>query len=214
MRGKPVDIGNTIRRNLITFRRTGNPEATPSGHDAGNGAAMRILPVALASLAWTETRFAPRCAQSHVTHNNPVSDAACELIVLSVRDFLNGEPLRHVYRQRIAQNLIVLSAVRLPQSPPRESQRLDRGYDAGRAAVLNGRRWFRALPGGTWSIAEAMPIRQAPSPACSPVPSTRHRGHPATLAESARSYCAADVREQARALVSIAEKRHPGRRPG
>ena len=25
MRGKPVDIGNTVRRNLITFRQTGDP---------------------------------------------------------------------------------------------------------------------------------------------------------------------------------------------
>ncbi len=48
MRSKPIDIGNTVRRNLIAFRKTGNPEAVPSEHDAGNGAAMRVLPVALA----------------------------------------------------------------------------------------------------------------------------------------------------------------------
>ena len=48
MRAKPVDIGNTVRRNLIQFRKTGNPEAPASEHDAGNGAAMRPLPVALA----------------------------------------------------------------------------------------------------------------------------------------------------------------------
>jgi len=103
MRGKPVDIGNTIRRNLIAFRRTGQPQAPPSEHDAGNGAAMRVLPVALATLARGEAavREAVR-AQAHVTHNNPVSDAACEFIALAVQDFVRGEPLRHVYRQRIA----------------------------------------------------------------------------------------------------------------
>ncbi len=103
MRGKPVDIGNTVRRNLIAFRRTGNPEAPLSEFDAGNGAAMRILPVALAGLAESEegVRAAIR-AQSHVTHNNPMSDAACDLIVFSVIDFLLGEPLRQVYRRRIA----------------------------------------------------------------------------------------------------------------
>jgi ADP-ribosyl-[dinitrogen reductase] hydrolase len=102
MRGKPVDIGNTIRRNLIAFRRTGNPIALPSEHDAGNGAAMRVLPVALATLALDEAavRNAVR-AQAHVTHHNPVSDAACEFIALTVQDFVRGEPLRHVYRQRI-----------------------------------------------------------------------------------------------------------------
>ena len=106
MRGKPVDIGNTVRRNLIMFRRTGNPEAPPSEHDAGNGAAMRVLPVALASLSWDDAtvRAAVR-AQAHVTHNNPVSDAACDLIVLCVRDFLRGEPLRQVYRRHIGPAL-------------------------------------------------------------------------------------------------------------
>lgn len=102
MRSKPVDIGNTVRRNLLLYRRTGNPVALPSEHDAGNGAAMRVLPVALAMQAFdeSEVRIAVR-AQAHVTHNNPVSDAACEFIALSVQDFIRGEPLRNVYRCRI-----------------------------------------------------------------------------------------------------------------
>lgn len=102
MRSKPVDIGNTVRRNLITFRRTGNPEAPPSNYDAGNGAAMRVLPVALASLSASpeQIRLAVR-AQAHTTHNNPVSDAACDFLTFSVQDFLCGAPLRSVYRLRI-----------------------------------------------------------------------------------------------------------------
>ena len=102
MHGKPVDIGNTVRRNLLAFRRSGNPVAVASEHDAGNGAAMRVLPVALATLALDEpeVRLAVR-AQAHVTHHNPVSDAACEFIALAVQDFLRGEPLRSVYRRRI-----------------------------------------------------------------------------------------------------------------
>ena len=102
MRSKPVDIGNTVRRNLLLYRRTGNPVALPSEHDAGNGAAMRVLPVALATqaLAESQVRVAVR-AQAHVTHHNPVSDAACEFIALSVQDFMRGEPLRSVYRGRI-----------------------------------------------------------------------------------------------------------------
>ena len=102
MRSKPVDIGNTVRRNLLLYRRTGNPVALPSEHDAGNGAAMRVLPVALATqaLAESQVRVAVR-AQAHVTHHNPVSDAACEFIALSVQDFIRGEPLRSVYRGRI-----------------------------------------------------------------------------------------------------------------
>jgi ADP-ribosyl-[dinitrogen reductase] hydrolase len=102
MRAKPVDIGNTVRRNLITFRRSGEPVAPPSEHDAGNGAAMRVLPVALATLGQDEpiVRAAVR-AQSHVTHNNPDSDAAAEFIVLAVQEGVRGGKLRGVYRRGI-----------------------------------------------------------------------------------------------------------------
>ncbi|MDR3323389.1 MAG: ADP-ribosylglycohydrolase family protein, partial [Zoogloeaceae bacterium] len=47
MRTKPIDIGNTVRRNLLRFRNTGEVCAPESEHDAGNGAVMRLLPVAL-----------------------------------------------------------------------------------------------------------------------------------------------------------------------
>ncbi len=78
MRGKPVDIGNTVRRGLLAFRKTGDPKMPPSEHDAGNGAAMRILPVALATLGQPEAAIRAACrAQAHVTHNNSLSDAAC-----------------------------------------------------------------------------------------------------------------------------------------
>ena len=106
MRGKPVDIGNTVRRNLLQFRRSGFPTAAPSEHDAGNGAAMRVLPVALATLDWPEYEVRDACRiQAHVTHHNPVSDAACEFITLAVQDFIRGASLREVYRIRIAQLL-------------------------------------------------------------------------------------------------------------
>ena len=101
MRAKPVDIGNTVRRNLITFRKTGKPEADASEHDAGNGAAMRVLPVALACYGQPEktTIFANR-AQAHVTHHNALSDAACETLILMVQDFLAGHDPIDVERER------------------------------------------------------------------------------------------------------------------
>ncbi len=102
MRAKPIDIGNTVRRNLITFRGSGDPCAPPSENDAGNGAAMRVLPVALGTLGREEAavRGAVR-AQAHVTHNNASSDAASEFLALAVQDFVRGEPLRQVYRRRL-----------------------------------------------------------------------------------------------------------------
>lgn len=104
MRAKPVDIGNTVRRNLITFRQTGNPEAAASEHDAGNGAAMRVLPVALKCYGQPEnlTKIANR-AQAHVTHHNPLSDAACDTLVFMVQDFLAGRDPIEVERERAGQ---------------------------------------------------------------------------------------------------------------
>lgn len=101
MRAKPVDIGNTVRRNLITFRKTGHPEAPASEHDAGNGAVMRVLPVALACYGQpeTQTRMAQR-AQAHVTHHNTLSDVAGETLALMVQDFLRGEEAETVETQR------------------------------------------------------------------------------------------------------------------
>jgi len=91
MRAKPVDIGNTVRRNLLLFRKTGNPEAPYSDHDAGNGAAMRVLPVALATFGQAEDAVRAACrAQAHVTHHCALSDAACECLVLMVQDALRG----------------------------------------------------------------------------------------------------------------------------
>jgi ADP-ribosyl-[dinitrogen reductase] hydrolase len=102
MRAKPVDIGNTVRRNLVVYRRTGSPVAPESTHDAGNGAAMRVLPVALATFGTDDATVRAACrAQAHVTHNNAVSDAACECIVFTVQDALRGASLRDVYRKRI-----------------------------------------------------------------------------------------------------------------
>jgi ADP-ribosyl-[dinitrogen reductase] hydrolase len=97
MRAKPVDIGNTVRRNLLQFRKTGNPEAPYSDHDAGNGAAMRVLPVALATFGQPEegVRAASR-AQAHVTHHCTLSDAACECLVFMVQDALRGADKNHL----------------------------------------------------------------------------------------------------------------------
>ncbi len=100
MRGKPVDIGNTVRRNLITFRKTGDPAAPPSEHDAGNGAAMRVLPVALACYGQGAAATIAAChAQGHVTHHNALSDAACCALAGMVQDFLDGLPVDDVERR-------------------------------------------------------------------------------------------------------------------
>jgi ADP-ribosyl-[dinitrogen reductase] hydrolase len=101
MRAKPVDIGSTVRRGLLAYRKTGDPKMPPSEHDAGNGAAMRVLPVALAMLNKSEAEVRAACrAQAHVTHNNPLSDAATETLALMVLDALLGASKLDLLHQR------------------------------------------------------------------------------------------------------------------
>jgi len=91
MRGKPVDIGHTVRRGLMHFRNTGQPRVEENEMDGGNGACMRCLPVALATFGHNEewVREANR-RQAHITHNNPLSDGACECVIAMVQMGLAG----------------------------------------------------------------------------------------------------------------------------
>jgi ADP-ribosyl-[dinitrogen reductase] hydrolase len=101
MRAKPVDIGSTVRRGLLAFRKTGDPKMPPSAHDAGNGAAMRVLPVALAMLSQPDAAMRAACRmQAHITHNNPLSDAATETLALMVREAILGASKLDLLHQR------------------------------------------------------------------------------------------------------------------
>lgn len=77
MRSKPVDIGSTCRRGIRDYRFKGQLETPPNDWDAGNGAAMRMAPVALFTLGDTAKLVNCAVAQAHLTHNHPLSDAAC-----------------------------------------------------------------------------------------------------------------------------------------
>jgi ADP-ribosyl-[dinitrogen reductase] hydrolase len=91
MRHKPIDIGNTVRRGIAGYRRSGDPESPPSEFDAGNGACMRALPVALATLGADIAQLdAANRAQAHVTHNNPTSDAGTLAVLRMVQTALLG----------------------------------------------------------------------------------------------------------------------------
>lgn len=105
MRGKPKDIGNTVRRGIVQFRRTGQTEMPESEHDAGNGACMRCLPIALVTLnqPWENVQTAARL-QAHTTHHNPVSDAGTECIIQMVQAAILGKPLAEL--ERLARELV------------------------------------------------------------------------------------------------------------
>jgi ADP-ribosyl-[dinitrogen reductase] hydrolase len=91
MRKKPIDIGNTVRRGIVHYRNSGEPSVAVNEFDAGNGACMRSLPIALFySEAPDKVRLQASRTQSHTTHNNPMADAGTETIVDMVVAALKG----------------------------------------------------------------------------------------------------------------------------
>jgi ADP-ribosyl-[dinitrogen reductase] hydrolase len=90
LRGKPVDVGQTVRQGIIHYRRTGMPEVAMSDN-AGNGACMRLLPAALLTLGHSQEEIKTvSCQQAHVTHHNVLSDAACETVIHLIHGALYG----------------------------------------------------------------------------------------------------------------------------
>ena len=77
LRSKPVDVGDTCRRGIRDFMLTGQLETPPNPWDAGNGAVMRLLPVALYTAGDDKLLARHAVAQARLTHNHPLSDAAC-----------------------------------------------------------------------------------------------------------------------------------------
>lgn len=77
LKSRPVDCGDTCRKGIRAYLLHDQLESPPNEWDAGNGAAMRLLPAALFSLPDEELLKKYVIEQAHITHNNPVSDAAC-----------------------------------------------------------------------------------------------------------------------------------------
>ena len=91
LKQKPVDIGNTVRRGIVHFRYSGIPVVPANEQDAGNGACMRCLPIALFTYGQSVARMkAASKRQAHVTHNNEWSDAACECVIEMVQAAFSG----------------------------------------------------------------------------------------------------------------------------
>ena len=98
-KGWPVDVGNTCRRGIARYINHGTLAGPFNEGDAGNGAAMRVAPVALATLA--DGRLLERWAveQGHITHNHPLSDAACVLIGRLIHMGCTGQPRERLQRK-------------------------------------------------------------------------------------------------------------------
>jgi ADP-ribosyl-[dinitrogen reductase] hydrolase len=98
-RSRPPDIGNTCRRGIARFITHGTVHGPPNEGDAGNGAVMRMAPIALAALADEQLLEAQAIGQAHITHHHPLSDAACILVGRLIQLALIGHAMHRLRRQ-------------------------------------------------------------------------------------------------------------------
>lgn len=102
LRSKPIDVGHTCRRGIRRYILDRSVAGPPNEGDAGNDAVMRILPVALSTLA-DEAAFRHRTLeQCHITHNHPLSDAAALALGRMVRALLAGGGITAARREATA----------------------------------------------------------------------------------------------------------------
>jgi ADP-ribosyl-[dinitrogen reductase] hydrolase len=99
LKSRPVDCGDTCRKGIRAYILSGTLEAPPNEWDAGNGAAMRLLPVALYSMPDEHLLKKYTVEQAHLTHNNPVSDAACICLGKLVHMALGGASKNQLRRE-------------------------------------------------------------------------------------------------------------------
>lgn len=88
----PADVGATCRRGIEEYMEKGRLEAPPDEKGAGNGAAMRVAPVALCTLGDEELLVRLAVGQAHITHHHPLSDAACVSVGKMIQRGLLGGP--------------------------------------------------------------------------------------------------------------------------
>jgi len=77
MKSKPIDVGDTCRKGIRNYMLKGEMKAPYNPWGAGNGACMRMLPAALFALGDDKLLCRYVVEQAHLTHNHPLSDAAC-----------------------------------------------------------------------------------------------------------------------------------------
>lgn len=90
LKSVPVDVGDTTRRGIRRYIMNGTLEEPESEYHAGNGAAMRNLPVALATLGDDSALALWSREQSRITHSNLMSDAAVLALGRMVHRLIQG----------------------------------------------------------------------------------------------------------------------------
>lgn len=104
MRSRPVDIGHTCRRGIRRYLLEGSLEAPPAEDSAGNGAAVRSLPLTLACLHAPEAFTHHALEQARLTHHHPLSDLATLTVGRMTRALLFGGDMAEA--RRVAAELV------------------------------------------------------------------------------------------------------------
>jgi ADP-ribosyl-[dinitrogen reductase] hydrolase len=91
LKSGPIDVGNTCRRGIRRYIVHGTVQGTFAPGDAGNGAAMRVVPVTLASFGDPARGQSWAIAQGRTTHHHPLSDSACTTLVQMMHVLLGGQ---------------------------------------------------------------------------------------------------------------------------
>jgi ADP-ribosyl-[dinitrogen reductase] hydrolase len=96
MKGRPTDVGNTCRAGIRRFIIEGTLQGEPGAWNAGNGAAMRVLPVALLTLGDEAALARLAVEQGRLTHHHPLSDAGTALVGRLVQRAVLGRSMRQL----------------------------------------------------------------------------------------------------------------------
>ena len=99
LKSRPIDVGDTCRRGIRNYMLNGVTETPPNHWDGGNGAVMRMLPIALFTLGDTPLMEQYTVQQAHLTHNQALSDAACINFGNLIHLGLAGRSLRRMRRE-------------------------------------------------------------------------------------------------------------------
>jgi ADP-ribosyl-[dinitrogen reductase] hydrolase len=114
LKGRPTDVGSTCRAGIRRYLVQGTLHGPPNEWDAGNGAAMRMLPVALLTLGDRAALARLAIEQGHITHHHPLSDTSCILVGQLVQLACLGHPLGSL---RAAAAEVVAAEPRLGWEP-------------------------------------------------------------------------------------------------
>ncbi len=104
LKSGPVDVGNTCRRGIRRYMTHGTTEGAFCEGDGGNGAAMRLLPLAIATVHRPDLFAEWTPAQCRITHHHPLSDDASLTFGRMVHALLRGEGIKGA--REIASGLI------------------------------------------------------------------------------------------------------------